>query len=167
MTRTITIVALALAMMCVNAAAQDFGAFSLVKKTDAITDKDRSFIYSPATETINNRVANLAWTCMQDGLNVLYVYGKYLMGSDDSISVQYRFDALPAASSRRWDIATTHRGAFLPVGRVREFTQEALIAQKVVLRVIDRDGDVLTDTVSLNGLRDALRQLPCYRPTDS
>jgi len=104
---------------------------------------------------------------MPDGLNVSYVYGKYLTGSNDQIEVQYRFGEAPAASPQRWDMATGKHAAFIPMGEVAKFTKDAQSVARVTLRVTDRDGEALTDVFSLQGLSAALRSLSCYRSTSA
>ena len=149
-----------------TADAQTFGAFRFIKNADSMSDADRSFIVTEALSSSGGRSAAFAWRCMSDGLNVSYAYGKYLMGSN-GIRVQYRFGEAPPASSQRWDMATEKRAAFMPIGEVANFTNEARSVAKVTLRVTDRDGEALTDVFSLQGLSEALRSLSCYRPADS
>ena len=47
------------------------------------------------------------------------------------------------------------------MSHVKTFTTMAQTAGSVVVRVTDRDGDVVTETFKLDGLVEALRTLPC------
>jgi hypothetical protein len=139
-----------------------FGAFTVSRSTDPITDADRSIVGTPATAVSggSRRSPILGWRCMSDGLNVVYMFDRYLIDA----SVLYRFDSDQPSQLDVWDMLTSHQGAAIPIRMVAEFTTQAMVAQRVVLRVTDRDGEQLTDTFSLNGLTKALPQLPCYGP---
>jgi hypothetical protein len=131
--------------------------FELFRSSDKMTDKDRSFIV--ATDSDSNR--RLAFKCMEDGLNVIHIFDKYLMGESTGISVQYRFPPTPAPSPLSWNMLTNHKGAALPMAQVDSFIRKALTSKTVVLRVVDKDGDTLTSEYSLDGLTEGLSNLPC------
>jgi hypothetical protein len=61
----------------------------------------------------------------------------------------------------RWDMGVGRQAGFLPKYRVKSFTAKALVDSSVTLRVIDRDGESITETFSLNGLAEVLQRLPC------
>jgi hypothetical protein len=132
------------------------GSFILHKSADKITDEDRSKVVSMGES------GAIIWGCMSDGLNVAFMWNRYLIGSNDTIPVQHRFTPKPAATNR-WDMSTGNKMGFLPMDQVRPFTAEALQSGTVTLRVIDRDGDTVTDTFKLDGLTEALKWLPCAK----
>jgi hypothetical protein len=134
------------------------GAFTVTSAKDPMSDANRNSIMADGVAKPGPH--GLAWSCREDGLNVTFVWGRYLMGDDSSIPVAYRFPNQPAVS-KGWDIATSHKAAFIPMSEVKTFTAAALTAESVTLRVTDRDGDVVTESFKLDGLAEALRTLPC------
>jgi hypothetical protein len=135
---------------------QQIGSFHVTIRADAMSDADRSSILTIGADGS----ASIAWKCMDDGLNVVCLFGKYLMGDNDYIQVEYRFPSQTAIGTR-WDLSTSHEAAFLSMENVEAFTAQSLQAATVTLRVTDRDGETITDRFSLNGLAAALKQLPC------
>ena len=100
---------------------------------DAITDQNRSGIrVSPIAPAPNRANAQLIWKCMEDGLNVGYLYGKYLTGGT---RIQYRFDTAPAGGVRVWDVATNHVGAFMPMNAVAAVTTAAMASSQSLARM--------------------------------
>jgi hypothetical protein len=142
----------------VAAAYKHVGSFRVTATKDPITDVVRHSIM--ADGVAKPGPLGLSWSCREDGLNVLFVWSRYLMGEDDAIPVDYRFPGQPAVS-KDWDMSTSHKGAFIPMSDVKTFTASALTATSVLLRVMDRDGDVVTETFKLDGLAEALGTLPC------
>jgi hypothetical protein len=82
----------------------------------------------------------------------------------DTITIAYRF-APQAAVTRQWDLQRSHKDAYMPMSDVQAFTQEALTAETVLLRVTDVDGDSITASFKLDGLAEALKTLPCANAT--
>jgi hypothetical protein len=140
------------------AAQEQFGEFTFIPNKDPMSDADRSSIMVDGAD--NPRKTGLGWGCKDEGLRVMLLWGRYLMGDDDRISVEYRFAAQPVVNDS-WNLSTTHRSGFLPKKDTQKFTTQALTAGTVTLRVTDRDGDRMTETFKLDGLAEALRQLPC------
>jgi len=134
------------------------GSFTVLKNTDPINDTDRSSAF-----TVNEDKRAMGFRCLADGLNVTYLWSRYFMGDDSRITVVHRFPP-GQAMTRQWHMATNHQAAFLPMRDVPAFVQSALTTGTVVLRVTDRDGDQITDQFKLDGLVDALKHLPCYKP---
>ena len=147
-------------MLPVAAAAESkqIGAFTVKSEKDPMSDANRNSIMADGVEKPGPH--GLAWLCREDGLNVMFFWGRYLMSHDSSISVAYRFPNQPAVA-KGWDMATIHKAAFIPMSQVKTFTSMAQTADSVTLRVMDRDGDVVTETFRLDGLAEALRTLPC------
>jgi hypothetical protein len=144
------------------------GAFDFDKRTDPITDEDRSAISTPsmAAESGGGRVAVLMWGCRSDGLSIAYTFDKYLGGVNNALVVRYRFADAPSTEWRRWELGPNHRIAFMPMGDVTMFTHEARSFQTVTVHAMDLNGEV-TDVFRLDGLTEALRLLTCYRPSGS
>ena len=141
------------------------GAFQVFKRTDAITNEDRSAIatFSSAMATgSSDRVAFLAWNCKPDGLRVQYSFGQLMNSVGDRVIVRYRFADTPATERELWNLATGHKSTFLPKVDVTRFTREAGSFQTVAIRVRNLESEV-TDVFRLDGLTEALSLLPCYR----
>jgi hypothetical protein len=132
--------------------------FHSYKDVDPMTDADRSGTFvldtSDHAKVLNGTAALLAWSCRDDGLNVMFSGNR--AGRIETVAV--RFPPAPAEAPRRWDRAGTF--ALLPMDSVQQFTMAALHSPKVVLR--STDGDTATTGVfELTGLAAALKKLPC------
>ena len=148
----------------VVAADSTHGAFTYSKSKDAFTDEDRSFIYTSSTSS-RRKSASIAWRCLEDGLNVFYLFDSYMSGdSDKDVLVRYRIDDLSPSGQEFWGLAQEQKGAFMPMNEVAEFTNVARAGSKIVFEVVDpMDGERLQDTFSLYGLTAALTKLPCAK----
>jgi len=148
-----------------RAAAQErVGDFVVVMDRDELDDSNRSYIFTAAVNDTGNRTVGLAWKCMEDGLNILILFGTYFGGdADDEIQVRYRFDDGEPSDIQYWPLLQGNESAYMPMHLIRGFTEQALGAGRVVVRVTDPlDGETLTDTFDLRGLGGALqRLLPC------
>jgi hypothetical protein len=138
---------------------QQVGDYRVVFKKDVMSDEDRTWAY---TLGVSNTKTSFGVRCMEDGLNVEFMYDKYLMGRDSAIPVQYRFPA-QSAVSQVWDISTDHEAAYMPVRLVSAFLAAASREPTITLRVTDHDGDTVTSTFSLDGFSDAVALLPCAK----
>ena len=134
------------------------GSFTLIKTADKMTDEDRS----RAITFGEDQKGALTWICLEDGLNVGFLWNTYLIGNDGNITVQHRFDEGPARTND-WDMATTHKLGYVPMRMVKAFTAHAESARTLTLRATDKDGDTVTDTFPLRGLTAAVAQLPCAK----
>lgn len=141
--------------------------FMYLHASDAMTDEDRSMIGTRSLEVTKEgrsrrSGALLGWKCMADGLNVVYALDRFFLGgADGRVFGQFRFDKGEPSEFYSFELSTSHTLVFLPMHLVDEFTERAKKASRVVMRVVDVDGEVLTDTFSLMGLTAALRRLPC------
>ena len=144
------------------------GAFHFNKRMDAISAEDRSVIstLSMATENGSDRIAFLMWSCRSNGLNVMYGFGTDMGRVNDEVIVRYRFADTPATEWERWDLGTGYQQVFMPLADVTEFTHQARSFRTVAVRVRDLEGEV-TDVFRLDSLTEALRVMPCYRPSGS
>ena len=135
------------------------GAFYFLEQLDDFTDEDRSLIYSYDEDNDNS----LDWRCMEDGLNVVVDFDTYYGGDeDDDILVRYRFDDQPATEHEYWRLLTDKEAAYIRMNQVATFTRTALASGEVLMELVDpTDDETLRFRVSLNGLREALSQLPC------
>lgn len=147
-------------------ASATYGSFSLEVDKDPMSDADRSGLYA-GTDRDGIRQPLLGWRCMEDGLNVMYMWDKYFIGSDDEVEVMFRFDTSPASPFMSWTVSTDHKAGFAPMSMVTEFTRQAIAGGRLTLRVRDSDGEVLTDSFSLSGLGQGLPHLSCAAATSA
>lgn len=168
--RTLAAVALLLAASEASAqtSSRTVGDFHVSTNRDPMTDEDRSFAFVMPLPGGSSGLESLAWKCEADGLNIL-VSTKYLAGdSDNEIRVQVRFPPSPAETPTYWGEAAKNQLWWMPMRAVPSFTQKAIENSEVIVRVVDPlDGETLTASFRLRGLRDALRSLPCYRGPSS
>ena len=139
--------------------------FQFKQLTDQMTDQDRSFVVT----TNEDSTATLAWQCREDGLQVLYRFETYaigeVLGGWRVVSIQHRFPPAHAAPPRRWLLLPGQKAAVTPRPEdMTAFTRQALAFPRVIMRVLDTDGDVVTHEFSLGGLSDALQNLSCAKP---
>ncbi|HET6947856.1 MAG TPA: hypothetical protein VFJ45_08610 [bacterium] len=131
---------------------------------DEFDDSDRSFIFTPPLDADAARPdASLMWRCLEDGLNVIYYFGKYLAGdSDEEVRVRYRIDELPATGFAYWGMMSSNKGAWMPMHQIADFTALAQRSARIVVEVEDPvDNERVRDTFSLKGLSAALQTLSC------
>ncbi|NLC61570.1 MAG: hypothetical protein GX761_09875 [Gammaproteobacteria bacterium] len=159
--------AAAMAMLLAGAFAahsQDptYGDFIYIANADPFTDEDRSFIFTPSTDS-GDRTSALTWQCMDDGLNVVYMHGKYLGGdSDDEVLVRYRIDSSEAYGPSYWGMMQNHESTWMPMHEIAGFTRQARAGKTVIFEVVDPlDGERLRDSFSLRGLAQGLAILSC------
>lgn len=147
------------------AAAQDdaIGSFLLYRSLDTVTVADRSFIVTPGTTITRERTPLLMWRCLADGLNVIYAFDRPFLGNDFSeVRVVYGFEGDAPSEIEAWELMPNSESAWMPMRGVWSFTKRAARAATVTVRVIDRDGEQLTDSFVLDGLMQALPFLQCY-----
>jgi len=139
------------------------GAFDYLQVKDAVTDADRSRISTFSQPMPTDRLAFLAWSCRSNGLNVGYTFGTPMGSVTDRAIVRYSFADAPATTFEPWALAIGNVGVIMPMVDVMGFTHAAQSFRTVAIRVKVREHEV-TDTFRLDGLTEALRLLPCYRP---
>lgn len=147
---------------------QRYGDFYYSEASDAFSDESRSGVFTMPMGSNSEGV--LIWKCMEDGLNVLYGFGKYLGGdSDNEVLVRFRIDKRAPVERRYWKLTSgsddvNGRYAFMPLEDVARFTSAALSGTKVAIEVVDPlDGEVLRHEFSLRGLTLALQRLECSK----
>lgn len=136
------------------------GAFLIAADKDEMTDEDRSMAWVAAPRD-GIREPVLAWTCMEDGLNIMYQWDKYFIGDDDKVEIMFRLGDQPPMGFTEWGMSTNNKAAFIPMRLVNPITQQAMGAARMIMRVRDSDGEELTDTFTIEGLGEALKSLPC------
>ena len=93
---------------------------------------------------------------------VPFIIGLNYDGDDDKILVQYRIDNTPASGNQWWPLLHGKRQAYMPMPTVEQFTRAAMAGTSMFLRATDPlSGEQDEGEFSLNGLTDALKQLPC------
>ena len=118
-------------------------------------------------EAVKSQPATLSWTCVLNGVRVLFDQGGHgddLANADGQVVVQYRFGDKPGSPPQYWDLSFSHRGVWVPVAHVATFTREAQSSSEVVIRVTSATLAQRTEVFSLQGLSEGLPSLPCYRP---
>ena len=143
-----------LLLVPMNAGAQFTQTFGSFKATTSIA------YTAPAA---GGRSAALAWRCMTDGLNIIYLIGRPVgADTDTTVGVHTRIDG-GEADERRWTLLEGHRAAYLPRAVIEQFTVQAIGAKRIELQVVDpQTGETYTDEFGLDGLRGALQHiLPC------
>ena len=121
-----------------------------------------SIAFSVAT-TGDQRHAAIAWRCMADGLNVIYLIGDPVgREMDRELAIGTAVDERER-EPESWTLLEGHRAVFLPRTSVEAFTRDALAAEHLSLRGIDPvSGRPFTDEFPLDGIRSALQYiLPC------
>jgi hypothetical protein len=112
--------------------------------------------------TRSERSAAIAWRCMPDGLNVIYLIGDNVGKEMDTDVVIRSVTDERAPQTMAWTLLEGHRAAFLPRQSVETFTADAIVSQKLALSAIDPQGRTFSDEFQLDGLRGALQYiLPC------
>ena len=151
-------------VLAVPATAQEqIGAFLFLRQLDAITDVDESAIGTTELEPTAVRTARLVWSC--DGPQIHLTVGvDDFVGSDGSVQVQWRFDRGAPSGTRQWEVSRTF--VFAPDGDIVEFTDQALPASEVVIRVTGYQGAQHDLRFSLAGLTSSLQRLPCASARD-
>ena len=156
----VALVAIVPKILAVEAESQSrIGAFSFQERVDEFTDEDRSLIYSYDENNDNS----LDWRCMEDGLNVVVDFETYYTGDEDEdILVRYRFDDKPASDYDYWRLLNNNEAAYIRMNQVATFTRAALASGEVLMELVDpADDETLRFRIPLNGLGEALDQLPC------
>ncbi|MGH7445681.1 MAG: hypothetical protein ACREKM_12425, partial [Longimicrobiales bacterium] len=90
--------------------------------------------------------------------------GYYEGDDDDDIVVQYRFDDEAAEPQEYWALFSGKESAYIRMHRVAPFTTRAREAGQVAVRAVDPyDNETRTFVVGLEGLEQAMKNLPCTR----
>ena len=141
---------------------QKIGSFYYFRKIDDFDDAERSFIAAFDADSEDGAGA-IQWRCFSDGLNVVLSYGHYYGGdADDDIQVRYRFDDRTASGRQYWRMLQGNKSAYIRMGRVGEFTEQALASSRLVIEAIDPlDGQTLRYRFDLTSLSQALPKLGC------
>lgn len=133
-----------------------YGSFEYYKSVDQTTKSDSSFVATGPDDYY------LAWQCSKGSLRI-FVHADHFLNSEDGIPVAYHFDSLPAVGPTGWNSSEKGTGAFAPHDAIARFTQKALASRKISMTVTDRKKAVSSYSFELNGLKQALAQLPCAR----
>lgn len=109
--------------------------FIYVHQVDSITHKNSSYIFVLAE---SSDAKALAWKCSDDGLNIMYVFGKSLNTMPNgSVPTMFKFDAGDLSPLSYWDGSKTHRAAYIPMPLVSPFTEYAKRSNIVMVGVTD------------------------------
>ncbi len=139
--------------------AQRIGDFRYVPRLDPITDEDTSYIITEDVNATLMRTGKLIWKCSSDGLD-LYIDSDEYLGRQP-IEVVCRFDRKTPWPTTNWINSTDGSSAFANRSQLALFTENALPANQVVVRLKDYEGSSYTYTFSLKGLTQALGRLGC------
>lgn len=143
------------------------GPWRLVRSADAISDRDESYIWTPATSypSILERDARLYVRCDQTdrtrsrGVVVIFDADTYL-GSDPR--ADYRVDNRTAQQRRRWTGSTRGTAAFVSAGDIVPLINEMKAGASLTARLYDYNSTAYDYTFNVEGITDALTVLGCY-----
>lgn len=146
----------------------DSSSWRLYRSRDPITDADRSYIITYATQypTILERDANLIVRCdrgdptSSDGI-ALYIDAEEYLGSRD-LPIDWRFDDNPPVQKQTWR-PSTDGVALFNVSYKTTFLTQMLEAGKLSARLYDYRGVGHYYEFDVAGARAALTLLGCYR----
>jgi hypothetical protein len=132
-----------------------FGAWMYIPSTDILTDANRSGVITA------NASGALTVVFLENGLHVLYHWGKWFAGDiDNDVIIQYRIDRSPPSVQHYWRMSADNKTAAMPLINVPGFLREVQMGNKIIIRVIDPyDGETITSEFSLYGLSAALNRL--------
>lgn len=152
--------AAALLVPTVLAAQGDTGSFEVSHGKDPIDDTNRSLAMTGPIE-VSDREPAFGWQCMEDGLNIVYVFGTYFGGNDDNeVTIRYRFDDDTPSGTEMWQLLNGNRAVYVPMDQVDAFTRRARAAKLLSIRVTDPlDGETYTDQFHLTGASEAIAQM--------
>ncbi len=155
------LIALVLAAPLEAQEGRPIGDFFYVEDIDAMTDIDRSLIYTESKDAPRLlRSPRIAWRC--DGPDMeLFVRAGDFLTSDDPVAIQWRFDSKGAAQPTKWDVSTTGTAAFAPRNSIAAFTNEAKGAIRLRVRLTDYGGTPYNYEFSMTGLTSAIERLNC------
>jgi len=140
-----------------------FGSFVATRSADAVDGTSSSGAFSTAADPTHPEAA-VAWRCMADGLNVIYMFGDTMGDTTDThVSVRSGVDNDAMSEPQTWTLLRGHRAAHLPIADVEAFTARAMSGLRLALHVTDdENGRTVRDEFSLQGLSGALDYiLPC------
>ncbi|GMV06373.1 MAG: hypothetical protein AMXMBFR53_26490 [Gemmatimonadota bacterium] len=143
-------------------AQQRFGAFTFERAADAITDADRSRVWTSALEPTATRNAQLVWRCNGVSDIELFLAADEFLNSRASASVIWRFDREQASERQRWPVSTNGTAAFAPQEVIPAFSDAARAANQLVVRVADYRGVEYDSRFAMSGVTAALQRLPCF-----
>lgn len=143
------------------------GPWRLVRSADAISDRDESYILTPATSypTILERNARLYIRCDQTertrshGVVVIFDADTYL---GDEPRADYRVDDRAPQQRRQWLGSTDGTAAFVSAGDVAGLIGEMNAGARLTVRLYDYNSTPYDYTFNVAGITDALAALGCY-----
>lgn len=150
-------------------AQDEIGDFTFVDNPGTLGQADRSHISTAALGTTLSVLPTLFWRCserpLEGGLTLTTMEMALLVDgletSDGHVTVQWRFDRDPPSSPTRWPVAGSGLiAAFAPEPERDAFTQRALRASEVLVRVVDERG-TFDSRFGLAELSRALERLGC------
>lgn len=128
---------------------------------DPITDAVRASAIVPSVDLSRFGGGVMLFRCTDDKFEVYVNMREYL--GDDRRKVYYRFDS-NEPEEERWSASTDGTAVF--ARNDQEFARKAARAQQLAFRALDYDGTRHTVIFELEGLREALQQLPCFSLED-
>lgn len=160
---SVTILLLLAVCFAPTVAAQEaIGDFSYSARLDPITDGDRSFISTAATNSTTLRVGRLIWRCTGNLMD-LYLDADEYLNDEGLVEVVWRFDRETPITSH-WSLSTDGTALFAGDRDRARFTRFALPASSLAMRTSDYRGVQYTYIFSMRGLTRALSRLMCAKP---
>jgi hypothetical protein len=137
------------------------GDYTFVEQADALDDTDESMIVTFERNSSGLRPAALAWICSGPDMRVGVLADEFL-NSEGLVPVRWRFERAQASMTQPWRFDARGDGVLAPRGILLGFTERAMVAGTVVVRVTDYRGVDHDLEFSLNGLSLALERLRCF-----
>ena len=161
---TLILTAILMVLSYTTVSAQDW---RVVREHDRMTMTDRSYIITTAVMAspgYEHTRGSLRFVCLLDELHILYRFDSFMVGDRDS-DVTLLIGFGDKAPVEQWGaLNTEQRGAFVRMGRVNWFVNEAKAASRAQLCAEDPyDGEVICHGFSMMGVTAALNSLSCYR----
>ena len=139
------------------------GDFRYVPATDAMTDRDLSYISTVALGGMEGDPdAHLSWRCSGSTIELI-LRAPELENVRGPIPVRWRFDRDPASGREAWRVSSLEPVASAPEETIYPFSEIASTASTVLIRAEDGQGRVHDYRFSLRGLNNALNRLECVR----
>ncbi len=152
-----------LALGGVSASAQTrVGDFTYVPLTDPMSDRDLTYITTPALDRERNGEAHLLWRCSGSRIE-LVMRAPDLTGLRGPVRVRWRFDRGPASDRQSWRSSTVAPVIYAPETVLYPFSMFAADAASVLVRAEDAEGNAHDYRFSVRGLGAGLDRLACTR----
>ena len=156
------VIATLIATLAATAGLSAAGGTKTIGKMIYNTDIDPTTAKSlPDVMTRSESGELLMWWCHSaDGRLMTALHTRKYFAATDTVRVAYQFSSANQPTEVAWR-TDHHQSAWLTGKRLAQFTHQAQENDRVLVRILDTDGGIVTATFDLEGLSDALELLPC------